>query len=105
MLSVMSRQVALALFLCATAVTVAPDQVKAEESTAYKLGKLTAYARYCGHHSLAKELKSRYGDLEDFKSGRRQHDLQKYDYVRLPCGKVEDILENFLEEVKASEAK
>ncbi|WP_179954289.1 hypothetical protein [Denitrobaculum tricleocarpae] len=84
---------------------MAPGQLEAEESGLYTLGKYAAYARHCGHHSLAKELQSRYGDLEDFKSGRRQHDLQKYDYVRLPCGRVEDALVDFLEEVKAEDAK
>ena len=105
MFSATLRQAFLTLFFCAITIGLAPTAVEAEESTAYKLGKMTAYARYCGHHDLAKELKSRYGSLEDFKTARRRHDLQKYDYVRLPCGKVEDVLEGFLQKVKAREAQ
>lgn len=105
MLSAALRQVPLALFFCAMIIGLVPASLQAEDSTAYTLGKYTAYARHCGYHDLATELKSRYGSLEDFKAGRRKHDLQQYDRVRLACGKVEDALEDFLQRVKAAEAK
>ncbi|WP_282610255.1 hypothetical protein [Pelagibius sp. Alg239-R121] len=105
MFSATSRQVSLALFLCAIAVGIAPASLEAEESTLYTLGKYTAFARHCGHHDLVNELQSRYGSLEEFKTGRHKNDLQKYDRVRLPCGKLENVLENFLVEVRSKEAK
>lgn len=105
MLSAALRQAFLTLFFCAITIGLAPTAVEAEESTAYTLGKYTAYARHCGFHELAMELKSRYGSLEDFKAGRRKNDLQQYDRVRLACGKVEKALEDFLQRVKAAEAK
>ncbi len=105
MVFAMSRQMSLALFLCVVAVGLSPSQTQAEDSGLYTLGKYTAYARHCGHHSLAKELQSRYGDLEDFKTGQRRNDLQMYDSVRLACGKLEDVLEDFLEKVRAEGAK
>lgn len=99
------RQISLALFLCAMAAGLSPGQVEAEDSGLYTLGKYTAFARHCGHHDLAMELQSRYGDLEEFKTGRRKNDLQKYDRVRLACGKLEDVLEDFLEKERAEDAK
>lgn len=105
MLAATSRQVSLALFLCAIFAGLSPGQAAAEDSTLYTLGKYTAYARHCGHHGLAMELQSRYGDQEDFKIGRRRNDLQKYDSVSLACGRLEDILVDFLEKERAKEAK
>ena len=105
MFSATSRQISLALFLCAVTAGLSPAEVRAEESGLYKLGRAAAYARHCGHHDLVAELQSRYGSLEDFKTGRRKNDLQQYDRVRLACGKLEDNINEFLEKVKASEAK
>ncbi len=101
----LSRQLALALFLCLPAIGMGPEQAAAEESGLFTLGKYTAYARHCGYHELSMELHSRYGDYDDFKEGRRKNDLQMYDYVRLPCGRLEDFLVDFLEKQRAKEAK
>ena len=105
MLSAMSRQVALALFLCAIFAGLIPGQVKAEESNLYKIGRATAYASHCGRRDLVSELQARYGDYQDFKTGRRQNDLQKYDRVRLARGDLKKNLEAFVEEVRTLEAQ
>ena len=106
MLSAALRQVPLALFFCAVTLGINPAVLKAEESGYYKLGRVTAYASHCGYSSLAKEMRQRYGGVQDFKTGLRENDLSSHDYVwGLPCGKVERSLEEFLEKVKAAEAK
>jgi hypothetical protein len=106
MFSARLRQGALALLLCSLigGVTLSPAQAE-ERSLMYTLGKYTAYASHCGLRNFVTELHGRYGSVEDFKIGRRQNDLQKYDRVKLACGKLEQTLEGFLEKVRAAEAK
>lgn len=108
MFSAALRQVPLALFFCAVTLGINPAVLKAEEekSLLYKLGHATSYASHCGHNSIARELRQRYGGEKDFKLGQRDNDLSGYDRVwGLACGELERDLENFLERVKAAEAK
>lgn len=101
-----SRQISLALFFCVVAVGVSPGEVAAEKSGLYNLGHASAQASHCGYHSIVVELRNRYGDYADFKKGRKENDLSKYDNVwGLACGKLERNLEEFLEEERAREAK
>ena len=101
------RQTSLALFFCAITIGLVPASVEAaEKSLSYNLGHATAQARHCGFHSIARELRQRYGGEKDYKAGLKENDLSKYDNVwGLACGKLERTLEDILERVKAAEAK
>ena len=105
MLSAVSRQAFLALFLSALIFGVSSGRAAAEESTLYKLGRATAYASHCGHRDLVTELQARYGDYRDFRVGRQKNDLQRYDYVRLACGKLKSDLEDYLKKERARIAR
>ncbi len=104
MFSARSRQVSLALFLCAIFAGVTPGQLQAEESNLYKIGRAAAYASHCGHRDLVSELQARYGDYRDFRTGRQKNDLQRYDRVRLACGDLKKNLEEFLKKERANDA-
>ena len=107
MCSATLRQGSLALFLFAMTIGLVPAAVEAEEkSIYYRLGHASAQASHCGYHKMVVELRNRYGDFEDFKKGRKENDLSKYDSVwGLACGKLERNLEDFLTKVKARESQ
>lgn len=91
-----------ALLLSVATFTGALQRSEANEDEPWQiLGELAAYSERCGYREDDQWLQSRFGHLERFKTARRgtRVAMEGYDFVRLPCGRVRQLVQEIRSEV------
>lgn len=79
---------------------VSPSRAE-ETSTLYNLGKAAAFARYCGHNTLAQDARGYFGGYRDFKKGLDQNLLPESYIWDVDCDELEERLTTYFKEMKA----